>query len=67
MTEALSSSNAHSPRAAFGYRDFRLYMGARLLSTLATQMLSVAVGWQVYELTGRPFDLGLRACQPTTA
>jgi hypothetical protein len=48
-----------SPRAAFGYRDFRLYQGARLLSTIANQMLSVAVGWQVYELTGRPFDLGL--------
>jgi MFS family permease len=40
-------------------RDFRLYQGARLLSALADQMLSVAVGWQVYELTGRPFDLGL--------
>jgi MFS family permease len=48
-----------SPRAAFGYRDFRLYQGARLLSTIANQMLSVAVGWQIYELTGRAFDLGL--------
>jgi MFS family permease len=48
-----------SPRAAFAYRDFRLYQGARLLSTLASQMLSVAVGWQVYELSGRAFDLGL--------
>jgi len=48
-----------SARAAFAYRDFRLYQAARLLSTLANQMLSVAVGWQVYELTRRPFDLGL--------
>src|SRR5580692_9458672 len=48
-----------SPRAAFGYPDFRLYQGARLLSTLANQMLSVAVGWQVYEMTRRAFDLGL--------
>jgi MFS family permease len=47
------------PRAAFQYRDFRLYQAARLLSTIANQMLSVAVGWQVYELTRRPFDLGL--------
>jgi MFS family permease len=45
--------------AAFEYRDFRLYQGARLLSNLSEQMLAVAVGWQVYELTGRPFDLGL--------
>src|ERR1700733_3239324 len=48
-----------SPRAAFEYRDFRLYQSSRLLSTIANQMLSVAVGWQVYELTRRPFDLGL--------
>ncbi len=48
-----------NPRAAFGYPDFRLFQAGRLLSTLATQMLSVAVGWQVYELTRRPFDLGL--------
>jgi MFS family permease len=45
--------------AAFAYRDFRLYQGARLLSNLSEQMLAVAVGWQVYDLTGRPFDLGL--------
>src|ERR1700677_5099490 len=48
-----------SARAAFAYRDFRLYQAARFLSTIANQMLSVAVGWQVYELTRRPFDLGL--------
>jgi MFS family permease len=54
MTVALAPS-----RAAFAYRDFRLYQVSRLLSTIANQMLSVAVGWQVYELTRRPFDLGL--------
>jgi MFS family permease len=48
-----------SARAAFAYRDFRLYQVARLLSTIANQMLSVAVGWQIYELTRRPLDLGL--------
>jgi MFS family permease len=48
-----------SARAAFAYRDFRLYQAARLLSTIANQMLAVAVGWQVYELTRRPLDLGL--------
>ncbi|MCB9653450.1 MAG: MFS transporter [Deltaproteobacteria bacterium] len=34
-------------------------MGARLFAAIAVQMLNVAVGWQVYALTGRPFDLGL--------
>jgi MFS family permease len=48
-----------SARSVLTYRDFRLYQGQRLLSTLADQSLSVAVGWQVYDRTGRPFDLGL--------
>jgi len=48
-----------SARAAFAYRDFRLYMGVRFLGTIASLMLSVAVGWEVYERTRNPFDLGL--------
>jgi MFS family permease len=59
MTEASTLANDPSPRAAFGYRDFRLYLGARLLSTIATQMLSVAVGWQIYALTRSYFAVAL--------
>lgn len=44
--------------AAFRSRDFRVFQVARFLSTIATQSQSVAVGWQVYELTGEPLDLG---------
>jgi MFS family permease len=40
-------------------RNFALYLSARLLSTLAVQMQSVAIGWQVYQLTGSLVDLGL--------
>jgi MFS family permease len=40
-------------------RDFTLYLGGRLLGAVATQMLIVGVGWQVYHLTGRLLDLGL--------
>src|SRR5579864_3147186 len=43
---------------AFQHRDFRWFQAARLLIMLGTEMLSVAVGWQVYELTNRPLDLG---------
>ena len=46
-------------RAAFRYPDFRLYQAARFLSIVAIEMQSVAVGWQIYELTRRPLDLGL--------
>jgi MFS family permease len=59
MTESEAPANAPSPRAAFRYRDFRLYLCARLLSTIATLMLSVAVGWQIYALTGRFSALAL--------
>ncbi len=43
--------------AAFSHRQFRLFQVARLLAALATQMQSVAIGWQVYAVTGRPLDL----------
>jgi MFS family permease len=37
---------------------FVLYWLSRVASTLAYQMMSVAIGWQVYELTNSPLDLG---------
>jgi MFS family permease len=41
------------------HRNFAFYLSARILGTLAVQMQSVAIGWQVYQLTGSLFDLGL--------
>jgi MFS family permease len=46
-------------RAAFQYPSFVLFQTARFCIVLATEMQSVAVGWQVYEITRRPLDLGL--------
>src|SRR5580692_10641118 len=46
-------------RAAFQYPSFVLFQTARFFIVLATEMQSVAVGWQVYEITRRPLDLGL--------
>jgi MFS family permease len=34
-------------------------MTARFLSIVSSEMISVAVGWQIYNLTHRPLDLGL--------
>jgi MFS family permease len=45
--------------AVLRHRDFRLYLGARFFAAIAAQMLIIAVGWQVYHLTGRLLDLGL--------
>jgi MFS family permease len=49
---------AAAPRAAFQHRDFRLYLSARFLSNVGSQMMSVAVAWQVYAITHRAIDLG---------
>jgi MFS family permease len=46
-------------RVAFRYPNFRLFMSARFLSIVSSEMISVAVGWQIYGLTHRPLDLGL--------
>jgi MFS family permease len=43
--------------AAFAHPGFRLFQGARLLSVIGSQMQSVAIGWQIYAVTGRPLDL----------
>jgi MFS family permease len=45
--------------AAFRYPSFRLFQAARFLLVAALEMQSVAVGWQIYEITRRPLDLGL--------
>jgi len=39
--------------------DFTRYIAARFLGSIAVQMQTVAVGWQIYEVTRRPLDLGL--------
>ena len=43
----------------FANRDFSLLLAARFCSMSAQQILSVAVSWQIYLLTGRALDLGL--------
>ncbi|HEX3911924.1 MAG TPA: MFS transporter [Steroidobacteraceae bacterium] len=40
-------------------RDFTLYLYSRFFASIATQMVIMAVGWQVYRITGRVLDLGL--------
>jgi MFS family permease len=40
-------------------RPLAFFLSVRILSGLAMQMLTVAVGWQIYTITGSPFYLGL--------
>ncbi|HEX7607633.1 MAG TPA: MFS transporter [Usitatibacter sp.] len=40
-------------------RSFHFFLWTRLLSTAANQILLVALGWQMYDLTASAWDLGL--------
>jgi MFS family permease len=44
---------------ALRVRGFRLLWTALLTNGFATQMIVVAIGWQVYSIRHRPLDLGL--------
>ena len=46
-------------RDLLAQRPFLRLWAARLAGTSANQMLMVALGWQMYELTGSAWDLGL--------
>src|SRR5438874_13763686 len=54
-----NSTQSSSSRVVFRAPNFRCYVLARVLTTTSSQMQAVAVGWQVYEITHRPLDLGL--------
>ena len=41
--------------------DLRRYLSARFIVGMATQVQTVAVGWQVFRVSGDPLDLGLVA------
>jgi len=44
--------------AAFRHSAFSRYFTARFLTAFATQILSVAVGYEIYDITGNPIWLG---------
>jgi MFS family permease len=55
------SQQAEPPAAgaALRYPNFLLFQFARFLLVCGLEMQSVAVGWQIFEITRRPLDLGL--------
>ncbi len=53
-----ANDDARAGRAAFTHPGFVLFQIARFLIVAAVEMQAVAVGWQVYEITKRPLDLG---------
>jgi MFS family permease len=55
----MSSTMSVGAGALLKHKSFLLYLLSRSLSRFSSQIGAVAIGWQVYELTGSAFDLGL--------
>lgn len=57
----MTSSSPHTPpyHSLLRHKPFTLFLLARVASSIAFQMLGVAVGWQMYALTGSAWYLGL--------
>lgn len=53
----MSAVHAAHRFAAFRHVGYRRYFFSRLLAYFAVQIMSVAVGWQIYDLTRDPFSL----------
>ncbi len=59
MTVIEAAAGGPPSDRALDYRGYRLYWVARFLLVFAIQVLSVSVGWQIYDQTRDPFLLGL--------
>jgi MFS family permease len=59
MAEGPNGVAGSGAGSAFLSRDFRLYQSARLLVILGAEAQSVAVAWQVYQITHSALALGL--------
>lgn len=57
MTASSPAAEREIPLASIG--PFRLLFITRIASTTSNQMLGVAVGWQIYDITNSAFALGL--------
>src|SRR5215475_7207481 len=57
---ALADKHAgRTPVAALRHRDFSIYWTGSVLSLVGSQFTTVAMAWQIYELTNSPLELGL--------
>ena len=53
------TTTAAPPRSAFAHRAFTMFWIGRIVSILSFHVMMVAIGWQLYSLTGSALDLGL--------
>lgn len=55
----MPSATPASARDLLGHRPFLFFLSSRSLSRFSSQIGAVAIGWQIYDLTGSAFDLGM--------
>ncbi len=57
----MSLSSAAPPASArlLSHPTYLIFFSTRTLSRFASQIAAVAIGWQIYDLTGSAFDLGM--------
>ena len=59
LENSSNNYNRHDPYAALRYREFRLLLAGRFITSLGNQMVSVAIGWELWLRTHNAFALGL--------
>ncbi|WP_315705969.1 MULTISPECIES: MFS transporter [unclassified Bradyrhizobium] len=55
----MSSTIPIGARTLLKQGSFLFFLVSRSLSRFSSQIAAVAIGWQIYDLTGRAFDLGM--------
>lgn len=58
-TEGHTSNTRRDPYAALRFRDFRLLLAGRFATALGDQMVSFAIGWELWLRTNNELALGL--------
>jgi len=55
----MTNTERHDPYAPLRFRDYRLLLTGRFITTFANEMLSFAIGWELWLRTHSAFALGL--------
>ncbi len=55
---ASAEAQIRDPYAALRYSDYRYFLAGRLAASMGSQMIDVAIGWELYERTNRALALG---------
>jgi len=56
---SLQNKERHDPYAALRSRDFRLLLTGRFITSFGNEMLSFAIGWELWLRTHQAFVLGM--------